>query len=361
MIQKTKPVVVLLSCMAAAGCSSGGGGNTTASNSSNTSNGSNSSNNSNGSNTSGGSCNATVVASEANDYSFSSTLTFPPVSVKPKSDLSIDWTNLTADFVGHSLDPKKDVGMVSIFMWSLPLDQLQTKLNADSLTQMNLTVVPITFTPGADGGAVKTTASLYEDFTFVNQATTPDVVSPYFDPTMYDPSMYTYTVIVSSGTTLGQGARMIQSFKVDPASTNTAITVSNDSTKLTYTANLHSLTQTNVPANKAAITLDWGMMHTNALGNPFTLGSITHALVAHYTQTPTELESKFLDLELIATELYQGDIPSGTVVDFSMLQDSSGKSFSGIDSTGTWIVALQCGDCRNPAPWYLSVLKPCGG
>jgi hypothetical protein len=137
--------------------------------------------------------------------------------------------------------------------------------------------------------------------------------------------------------------------------------VKNDSTHLTYMANLHSLQPTLIPAGKAAVTVDWGMMTTNALGNPFIMNSITNALVAHYTQTPTELESQFLNLQLIATQLYQGSIPSGTVVDFSMLKDSTGKSFTGIDSTGTWIVALQCGGCRNPAPWYLSVLKPCGG
>ena len=36
-----------------------------------------------------------------------------------------------------------------------------------------------------------------------------------------------------------------------------------------------------------------------------------------------------------------------------------GKAFTGISTSGTWIVALRCGSCRNPAPWYLTVLKPC--
>jgi hypothetical protein len=100
-------------------------------------------------------------------------------------------------------------------------------------------------------------------------------------------------------------------------------------------------------------------MKTNALGNTFTPTSITSALLANYTQTPAELEAKFLDLELIAATLYKTNIDTGTTVDFSSLKDSNGNAFSGIDGTGTWIVALQCGGCRNPAPWYLSILKPC--
>ncbi|HEX7500572.1 MAG TPA: hypothetical protein VF524_09750, partial [Polyangia bacterium] len=84
-----------------------------------------------------------------------------------------------------------------------------------------------------------------------------------------------------------------------------------------------------------------------------------HVLLGHYTQTPAQLEKQFLDIQLIATDLYEAGISIGTRIDFSTLTTSSGKAFSGIDTTGTWLVALQCGACRNPAPWYLSILKPC--
>ena len=26
---------------------------------------------------------------------------------------------------------------------------------------------------------------------------------------------------------------------------------------------------------------------------------------------------------------------------------------------GTWLLGLTCGNCRNPAPWYMTILKPC--
>ena len=102
---------------------------------------------------------------------------------------------------------------------------------------------------------------------------------------------------------------MIQAFKVDPASANTTITLTNTSTTLNYTANLHSAAPTGVTVGTAGITLDWGMMTTNALGGQFVTTNITDALVGHYTQSVGQLENDFLNLETLPTALYRGGIP----------------------------------------------------
>jgi hypothetical protein len=296
----------------------------------------------------------TIVANEQNNYAFSSTLTFPPIAVSPKTELTLDWGDVTTDFIGHALDAKKDLNTISILMWNLPLTDLQTKLNSDSLKQSDLTVVPLSI--AADG--INTSAKLFS-FTLNGNPITSDEIVPYFDVDKYSPASHTYLLTAATGTILGQGTRMLQSFQLDPNSTNRTVTMTSDSTKLTYQANLHDLVATGIPAGQANITLDWNEMKTNALGNTFTPTSITSALLAHYTHTPAQLEAEFLDLELIAATLYKTTIDTGTTVDFSSLQDSNGTAFPGIDGTGTWIVALQCGGCRNPAPWYLSILKPC--
>jgi hypothetical protein len=298
---------------------------------------------------------STIVANEANDYTFASTLSFPPVSVTPKTNLMFDWSGATADLVRHPVNPSTDIMMVNLFMWDLTLEDLQSKLNADALTQRDLTVIPATFLPAAG-----VTSAKLLDFSLNGTPITPDQIQQYFDDTAYPPANHTYTIMVASGTMLGQGTRMIQSFTLDPASSNSSVSVKADSTNLDFSANLHGLQSTLIPVGKSAITLDWSKMKTNALGNTFLLTNITTATVSHYTQTAAGLEGPtFLDLDLIATALYRGAIPSGTVVDFSTLKDASGNTFPGIDAAGTWVVALQCGGCRNPAPWYLSVLKPC--
>ena len=152
---------------------------------------------------------------------------------------------------------------------------------------------------------------------------------------------------------------MLQAFNLDASSTVTNVTLTNDSTKLTYTANLHNLTITGVPGGTPALTLDWSQMKTNALGAEFKEGYITSAVVGHYTQTPAELEANFLDLDRIAIATYRADIPAGSVLDFTTLRDEHGAAFPGIDDSGTWLVGLICGNCRNPAPWYMTILKTC--
>jgi hypothetical protein len=216
-------------------------------------------------------------------------------------------------------------------------------------------VLPITYFP--DG--TKTTAGLFE-FSLNGFPPTQADVDLYFDPVGFPPADNTYALLAAKGMVLGQGTLMIQAFQVDPASTNTTVSMKADSTQLTYCANLQSLNPTGIPAGQRAVTLDWGQMTTNALGGDFVTNQITEAMVAHYTQTPAQLESRFLDLEVIATDIYRTAISSGTVVDLStMVHERTGAAFPGIDANGTWVVALRCGNCKNPAPWYLSVLKPC--
>ena len=303
----------------------------------------------------------TIVASESNNYSFSSTLTFPPVKVAPKSNLEFEWGGITEDFIGHALDPKADLNSILLFEWDLNLEDLQTKLNADTLQSRDLTVVPpLTFV--TDG---QNTSAKLLDFTLNGSAigegmVTVDQVMNYFDPESYDPATHTYTLMAATGTELGQGTRMIQSFLVDPSSSNTKVTVSKDSTKLEFTADLTMLTPTGVPAGKGDITLDWREMKTNSLGGDFVSTRITRAFIGHYDESVSELSGdKFLDIEIIAKSLYQLTIESGLTLNLSTLKDSQGNAFSGIDASGTWLLGLQCGDCRNPAPWYLTVLKVC--
>jgi hypothetical protein len=152
---------------------------------------------------------------------------------------------------------------------------------------------------------------------------------------------------------------MLQAFNLDASSTVTNVALTDDSTKLAYTANLHDLTITGVPGGTAALTLDYSKMTTNGLGRPFTEGYVTSAVVGHYTQTPAQLEAQFLDLDRIAAATYRADIQAGSVLDFTTLKDENGASFQGIDDSGTWLVGLICGNCRNPAPWYMTILKPC--
>jgi hypothetical protein len=298
---------------------------------------------------------ANVVASEKNDYSFSSTITLAPVTVGQMSNLSFDWSGLTHDFEGHPLDPTTDLGMAIVMAWDLPLADFEKDLNADALYTSDLILSPplsLVLPAGV------TSAHLY-DFTINETPVTPAMINQYFDATMYPPAVASFVVGVQTGTDLGRQLRMLQAFNLDATSSAAGIALTNDSTNLSYSANLHDLTITGVPAGTPALTLDWSQMQANGLGRTFTAGYVTSAVVGHYAQTPTELEAQFLDLDRIALATYRADISSGSVLDFTTLEDDNGASFPGIDDQGTWLVGLFCGNCRNPAPWYMTILKPC--
>jgi hypothetical protein len=351
----TTPLAAGLLSVALIGCGAATPGGTTGSggNSSGTGGGS-------GSGGSGASCSSNLTATEANDYKFSSTISLPPVSVKPKSELMFDWGSVTHDFTKHQLDAKADVDQILMFLWKLNQADLQTKLNNDSLSGTDLV-------GGAPLGYMTdhstTHAGLFDLKVGSGQPISMDDVLARLDPVKYPPDKYTYTLMAATGMDLGRGVRMIQAFKLDSSSSNTNVKLDDSSTGLQYTADLHSLQPTTIPAGQASIKLDWGGLKKDALAIPnmdFDPTSITEVLLGHYTETPTELEGdKFLDLDLIATDLFKGSVGSGTSIDFSTLKTDSGKSFSGIDSSGTWLVALRCENCRNPAPRYLAILKPC--
>jgi len=320
-----------------------------------------------GSGTSGAACAAPlggtekrrVFASEANDYSFSSTLAFPPVFVAPDSELSFDWSALSADFLGQPLNVPGDIDTVNLTLWALTQQELEAKLNDDELTQSDLEVIATVYTED-----VLDSATLF-DFTSVGLPLKPAQILPFVNAESYDPATHTYTLIAATGTRLGQGTRMIQAFKLDPSSTNTEVVMTNASTKLDYTVDLLSLQQTELPASSSAIQFDWSRMTSNALGNEFLETSIDLAVVARYARTPAQLETDFLSLirfdgSIVADDLWQAAVPSGTAVALDSLTNAAGAPFAGIDDTGTWMIALFCTRCQNPAPWYLSFLTPCG-
>jgi hypothetical protein len=310
--------------------------------------------------------NGTMVAADINDYKFMSSLMLHPVKVKQMSDLTFDWSGLTVDFLGHSMTPA-DVSVVFLLSYKKPASALEDSLNNDTFSSDNILIEgpPPSYVPMTG----ETSKSLYTNFQTGAGPADPTTANMYLDASMYTPSNSTFAIVAQSGsTTAGTGGtiRMLQSFELDTTSTNTTVKLTNTSTTLTYTANLHELSPTGVPAGKTDLTLDWSMLQHNALGTAMTdtlRRNIDNALVGRYTETPAQLEGKFLDLETIAQELYTTDIDSGFVLDFTTLMDSlnanSGKTFPGVNSNGTWLVALRCThQCRNPAPYYLTILQP---
>ena len=77
-------------------------------------------------------CNgATIVAKEANDYAFSSTITLAPVTVKQMSNLTFDWSGVTQGLPRPHARSPADLNTALAMLWGLTLADLEHNLNAD--------------------------------------------------------------------------------------------------------------------------------------------------------------------------------------------------------------------------------------
>jgi len=324
----------------------------------------------------------TATLQAASNYTFTSNITLIPTKVKANEpSLDFDWSGVTTDFLGRKTDPAKDIDSTLLVILSLTVDQFEQHLNADdgTLTQFNQGALQLltnkTLTKGnlEDFGVPTQPQNTYKTSADVKKG-----VDDYLNPAVSDPTKTILALMPSVGTDPGSGAKMIQVFTVDTASTTTSLALGSNtrtaaganghtggttgpSMNVTYDTSLQKLTPIGLPAGNPNIMVDWSKLTTNGLGRTWQSRSITKLTVGHYTQSLTDLENDFFDLETIATSLYSEYVPSDDPISLSGLKDAQMNAFPGIDDSGTWIMALFCDPkyCGNPAPWFLTVLKTC--
>jgi hypothetical protein len=121
---------------------------------------------------------------------------------------------------------------------------------------------------------------------------------------------------------------------------------------LAFSAALTSLIPVAVPASGRTI-LDW---------SDLALPGITRVMLGFYEgMTPMDLEARVLDLMQIGTRQWALTLERSGTVDLTTLTDDDGVPFRGFRGEGTWIFALLCEQCQNPAPPFLTVLSPTKG
>jgi hypothetical protein len=159
---------------------------------------------------------------------------------------------------------------------------------------------------------------------------------------------------------------MMATVTLDPKSTNTNVKIDNTSTQIQYDTMMQQWHPVLLPQDLNSVALSWSGLTKNGMGIPVgTLGLRKNGLfIAHYKESPTELEEQFLKLDTpgFALETYFNDTPEATAEGSGRLTDfttADGKAFTGITADGTWMVGINCDVCKSPAPSYLGILKPC--
>lgn len=301
-----------------------------------------------------------VVITDPTNYSLSDSFTLQYDVLQDDYDLVFDWSQLTVDFFGQSVNPATDINTVSISLWNLQPADIEQALKKDNLNDMLPKMAGI-ITTYPDG--TYTHMDLL-NFNELNNPLTPDQIWSRFDTAtpdyQYPQDMYTFLAMAQSGTDIGKKPHAVALFNIDPSSTKQQLNLTNDSTKLTYSVDLEHAQPMLVPSGLPQLIIDWSLIKKNCLGNDFDGSQITSAAVAHYAnKTLPQLQTDFLNLENIADGWWSGDVTMGRSIDLSTLTDTNGNTFPGIDDNGVWMAALFCGNCNNPAPWSITILQPC--
>jgi hypothetical protein len=321
-----------------------------------------------------------ITLSDENNYKFSNKLNITNTKVKAKSNIYFDWSELTTGFLGHALNPKLDIESLVIALFPWPHQELADRLGADQVgdndTAKVVTLFPRKPTQNIDEPKTAegfTSHDLLTDVNFNQVPVTREQVEPNLDAdpvTGFDPAQYTWAILAQKGDLVPAPpgvVQMIASFTLDPASGNTSVKIDNNSTIIQYDTMLQQWHPVFVPSDLSSVAFRWASLTKNGMGISLNgaLG-VRKLFIAHYKESPKELEEQFLKLDTpgFALEEYTNSTPLAFNEGSARLSDfktSNGKTFTGVTDDGTWLVGINCDICKSPAPSYLGILKPCAG
>ncbi len=283
-----------------------------------------------------------LVLDDANNYFFTTSLTSETIAVADcPDDLTMDWSGLTTDLLGHEMDPTTDIDTMRVVrFYDKEQQEILDAISANELSQSDISG-NVDYTPTAGE-----TSALLSEFDFNG---TP------IDPATEVCSELGATFLFTALTGLYE-YRMLLFFEPTDGESNTEVAMDGDSALLAFDADLSAGGVIEVPANRE-ILIDWIGLTTDGQGNPFSVSNIDHLMLARYELSVEEMEAQFLDLEIIPDEMYTANIGGIGEFELSQALDESGNAFSGFEGEGLWLLGLFCTTCANPAPLYLAVIE----
>lgn len=290
-------------------------------------------------------CDKVVSLEDEHNYSYSGTIDIPAITTASGTDLDICWDQALEDIRCHDIDPGLDINSLALISFpGMAETDLEDKLARDALLQSEQDGVI-----GLDTEDTQSCAKLSEMDFFGTKVD--DLLDTYVEGDVL------FLLTLATGNTAGVGTRLMVRLDPDASSDVTEVNIEGGCDVVDFTADLSGLTKLPMGADGPFV-VEWGALTKTGLNNTLELSNIDGLMLAFYEGTsPAELEPQFLDLELAADKLYTLDIAVGIGADLVEATDSSGAAFGGFSGDGTWLLALTCSTCANPAPLFMTVVE----
>ena len=268
---------------------------------------------------------------DAQNYSYTSTLDLEIVELAPTSDVVIDWSDLTQDLNGLPIEDGQIDELKLVVFENLSYDELIQGLEQDSLVQSEATVF-------ATCETTSTRCSLSEFALFDR----PLDVDEHFIP---ERGLW----LVALGTNGTQGMLAGVILQAVDGETATEARVTDESGVLDADIDLSSLTPLQAQAFPE---IGWADVEHDVLGRELRIQTIDRAVIGRYELPLEELEGRIAEIRTLSTDVWETPIQNTTSLELADLE-----GFQGLDSDGTWLMALECSQCTHPAPPVLTVLE----
>ncbi len=287
---------------------------------------------------------------DANNYRSMSSLSIPTVETGSGTDLDICWSNVIDDIQCHEVAPQADIDNVALLRFlNLTEEEVELKLTSGELAQSEIDGYLEYNTDHAS------TCTKLSSMSFFGTAI--EIEEEYVES-----SDRTYLLVFTEGTTPGVGARAMTFAKPTAASANTMVEGLPGCGMLDFSADLSSIEAVPVETSGPWV-VGWRDVTRDSQGGEIVFENIDGVLLGFYGgMTAAELQGQILDLELIATSLWEIELTGGKIADLAQAESrSDGSKFTGFEGDGTWVLGLMCSACQKPSPIVLAILDPGAG
>ena len=269
-----------------------------------------------------------------NNYKYSSALDIRQYPLQPQSNALIEWSDLQIDVQGHSVEAEMIEQLTLVAFLHLTPEEIEEKLADDTLLQADISLY-VVCTPEnqrcelGDFGILG--ASLYV-------------------PEHFTDGQGVWMLALRSAST--RGAHSFAFLIPDQSSSATEVNIDSTTADLQVDVHFTEHTPLLVQRDNPDVHIDWRELTIDGLGNETDPSKMDELFVAQYNGDLEDLERRFFTLDREYQQFWEMNLDSSGTTSLLGLQGET--EFAGFSDEGTWLLALLCSTCLNPAPRFIT-------